>query len=173
MDRREFLGLSGGAAATTAIKAAHVGAGIAEPESFAKMGRALRATLGGQSGNPDSDPITVSVSSEFMEDYTVGTPFTGSFSEVEVPFIARTGNLQLLSFSGIWNGASPETAIRVYADPDPEKYPDKDSMTGWSMETTPFPPPIQYQRPSMAPPRALLIRTCCGPIGIDRCSCPR
>ena len=157
MDRREFFGMGGGVAAATALRSTGINVGGTSDPALGEVKRLLAAALGGQNGKADDGPLTVSISGEFMEDYTAGTPWMGSVMKIEVPYVSRNGTAQIYSFQGHWNQVDPEIVERVYADPDPEKFPDQDTLTGWTYESKPLP----IQDPNWAqnynPPNAFII----------------
>ena len=161
MDRREFIGLGGGTAASVAMGGTGVGAQTAEIARVqSHLATAFRMIFR-EPGAPGelSDKLTVKVTSEFMEDYTFGTPWLGSPMGLEVPYSSKDGSAQIFSFTGPWSGVPQETVDRVFPDPDLEKHPDSNTMTGWSVQRTPLPPPSGGPGGrGVQPPRAMILQ---------------
>jgi hypothetical protein len=158
MDRRAFIGLSGGTAASVAVGPLGRGAESAEIERAQRhLATAFRAIFSepAEPGSPSA--LTVNVTSEFMEDYTAGSPWLGSGRGAEVAYTSKDGTAQMFGFTGGFIG-QPETVYRIYPDPDPEKVPDADTMTGWSVQQLPL-PPLAFGQGGQGPrtPRAVLI----------------
>lgn len=131
MDRREFLNLSGGAAAALAVPIE------VRPEEE-RLARYLRASASRVPDEPRSYGVTIT--SEFMEDYTAGTPWVPAM-KIEIPYVSKDGTAQIFSFSGAWSGGSGDATLdRILPDPDPEKHPDQTTLTGWAVQRTVMPP---------------------------------
>jgi hypothetical protein len=135
MNRREFVGLSGGAAATLAMKPVP---GMGTPEEAA-LGRHLAAAARAAT-DPGTRTYAVTVTSEFMEDYTAGTQWVPPM-KIEIPYASKDGAAQIFSFSGAWSGGPGDATVdRIHPDPDPATHPDQSTLTGWSLERTVLPP---------------------------------